>query len=361
MTDFKSLADQLVVAYSALVLDLASKTIRGPRIPPGISRSDQQFLYSIIGLSNSTSRYNNGADLDKALDTIDLAKIYAGVDKRESENKDPQLGYEDFLVLELLHYFKHDFFKWVTVPECPGCKSSSSVQQAGVKEPPTNNPQEITRIEVYTCKNCKRTIEFPRINNPVSLLETRIGRCGEWVNCFLLVLKALLGSEAKIRYVWNAEDHVWCEYYSLKLQRWIHLDPCEGVFDEPSLYAQNWGKKMSWCIGINDEYVIDLSEKYITVPDKKINKTSRISNTGLVRQTILRINAEKLYRYYLELVEPDNKKKLLRLYNEVIVPRNREIVAINALVEGPKDSKLTTKGRQTGGGEWTKTRGEDGA
>ena len=35
-------------------------------------------------------------------------------------------------------------------------------------------------------------IEFPRINNPVTLLTTRRGRCGEWVNCFMLILQALI-------------------------------------------------------------------------------------------------------------------------------------------------------------------------
>lgn len=356
--DFRLLKDQLIAEYTSQVLAVSAKNLREPQIPLGISSSDRQFLSSIAGMANSTARYKQAADLDKALDAIDLAKIYSGVDKREIEDTESSRGYEDHVVVELLHYFKHDFFKWVTTPECPRCHTSSHIEHVGVIAPPAYNPQEISRIEQYTCRKCKRSVEFARINNPVSLLETRSGRCGEWVNCFLLILKAVLGTEARVRYVWNAEDHVWCEYYSTKLKRWIHLDPCEGVYDEPSLYAQNWGKKMSWCIGASDEYIIDLSEKYITLPDKRIIKTSQVSSTALVRQTIGRINAEKLHCYGLQLAEPDTSKKLLRIYNEVIVPRNREAKEIRSL--DPPLTTVKTKGRQTGGVAWTKARGEDG-
>lgn len=357
--NFRQLTDQLIAGYTSQVLAVSAKSLRKSPIPPGVSSSDRQFLSSIVGIANYTARYNQAADLDKALDTIDLAKIYSGVDKRESEDTESTRGYEDHLVAELLRYFKHDFFKWVTNPECPRCQTSSHIEHVGLKAPPAYNPQEISRIEQYTCRKCKQSVEFARINNPVSLLETRSGRCGEWVNCFLLILKAVLGTEARVRYVWNAEDHVWCEYYSTKLKRWIHLDPCEGVYDEPSLYAQNWGKKMSWCIGASDEYVIDLSEKYITLPDKRISKNSQISSTALVRQTIGRLNAAKLHSYAVQLAEPDTNKKLLRLYNEVLVPRNREAKEIYSL-ENPPLSTVKTKGRQTGGGAWTKARGEDG-
>ena len=34
----------------------------------------------------------------------------------------------------------------------------------------------------YRCSICLRTTRFPRYNHPEKLLETRKGRCGEWVN-----------------------------------------------------------------------------------------------------------------------------------------------------------------------------------
>lgn len=370
-TDYKSLANRLLTIYSKQVFQKSMKGAKAKVARP-YSESDRRFLLNIIGLANITDSYKEAGDLDKVLDTIDLAKIYSGVDKREQESdkkksKDGiELGYEDFLVLELLHYFKHDFFKWITIPECSSCKNGSeNVDSIGIEGPPINNPDEITRIEKYRCKTCQKSIDFPRINSPTKLLQTREGRCGEWVNCFMLILRAVLGADAGIRYVWNFEDHVWCEYYSSTLSRWVHIDPCEAVFDEPNLYCENWGKKMSWVIGINDSYMIDLSEKYITSVEKRIPKTNTVSNVQYIKDVLHKINCDKLLKYYFEYIDPtssNESEKLMSLYNKVILIHNREKLELNgskSRTDMPS-STITTKGRQTGGTEWTKARGEDG-
>jgi peptide-N4-(N-acetyl-beta-glucosaminyl)asparagine amidase len=79
------------------------------------------------------------------------------------------------------------------------------------------------------CKPCR----FARYNDPSILLQTRRGRCGEWANCFVLCCRAL-GLDA--RYILDFTDHVWAEYYSAQLGRWVHLDPCEAAYDQPLLY-----------------------------------------------------------------------------------------------------------------------------
>ena len=68
----------------------------------------------------------------------------------------------------------------------------------------------------------------------------RQGRCGEWANCFALILRAF-GFLA--RHVNDFKDHVWCEFFSDSEQRWIHVDPCEGLVDKPKVYDHGWGKK----------------------------------------------------------------------------------------------------------------------
>lgn len=61
-------------------------------------------------MSGIIVRYrHNNSELDKALDTIDLPKIFERLEIREKTNKDKNLDYDDLLVLELLNYFKNDF------------------------------------------------------------------------------------------------------------------------------------------------------------------------------------------------------------------------------------------------------------
>ena len=68
----------------------------------------------------------------------------------------------------------------------------------------------------------------------------RQGRCGEWANCFALILRAF---GYLTRHVNDFKDHVWCEFFSETEQRWIHVDPCEGLVDKSKVYDHGWGKK----------------------------------------------------------------------------------------------------------------------
>lgn len=44
---------------------------------------------------------------------------------------------------------------------------------------------------------------------------------GEFAHLFYVLLQAKgIGA----RYIYNTEDHVWCEYWSPTLKHWVHVD-----------------------------------------------------------------------------------------------------------------------------------------
>ncbi|AQZ10960.1 PNG1 (YPL096W) [Zygosaccharomyces parabailii] len=298
-------------------------------------------------LYNSSRRlctiYDNGDWHSKVLETLDLELIYANVDKMPKKKEEE---YTDNLVKELLRYFKRDFFKWCDKPDCDNCGPGSSKNQesAGVVGPNADESKyDCGVVELYKCKNCGTITRFPRYNDPIKLLETRKGRCGEWANLFTLILKSFgLGT----RYVWNREDHVWNEYYSPYLERWVHLDSCEQSFDQPYIYAINWNKSMSYCIAYSSDTVIDVSKRYILknqLPRDQISEDDlQFFCSYVTKQLRSSMSDDELYK----LACRDNLEQL------------------EWFPKGTGDNLSQTKtegvGRQSGSADWKQQRGEHG-
>lgn len=97
-------------------------------------------------------------------------------------------------------------------------------------------------------------------------LETRRGRCGEWANCFALILRSF---GYLTRHVNDFSDHVWCEFYSETENRWKHVDPCEGIVDKPKVYENGWGKKLNYVIAVSIYEVQDVTKRYVMNFDKE--------------------------------------------------------------------------------------------
>ena len=201
------------------------------------------------------------------------------------------------LLSQLTQWFKYRFFKWANNLPCSSCGSGETDGVGG--SAPTAEERMIGwagMAELYKCRACKAVSRFPRLNNPAALLDSKIGRCGEWANCFTLCCLAM-GFEARHVHDWT--DHVWTEVFieedektssigssssssssfssfssdddsqtalhkaaGIVKGRWIHVDSCEASIDAPLLYEGGWGKKLSYVIAFGLDEVVDVSKRY---------------------------------------------------------------------------------------------------
>lgn len=46
----------------------------------------------------------------------------------------------------------------------------------------------------------------------------------------------------------------------------MHLDPCDGYFDEPLAYEKGWGKNLTYVMGTSNEEIVDVSKRYVIDP-----------------------------------------------------------------------------------------------
>ncbi|CAL8371462.1 unnamed protein product [Boreogadus saida] len=256
---------------------------------------------------------------------------------------DPEckLGKEDFLVMELLRWFKKEFFSWVNCLPCSQC--GGETKTAGSLNPSAEDTRwGAQRVESHYCQSCHVATRFPRYNNPEKLLETRRGRCGEWANCFTLCCRAV-GLEA--RYIWDSTDHVWTEVYSSAQQRWLHCDPCENSCDKPLMYEVGWGKKLSYILAFSKDEVVDVTWRYSCNHPDVLTRRTKVQEAWLLR-TISGLSVTRQRG-----VGPERKRELV----------HRLLVELVEFISPKKPKAGDLGGRGSGSLAWRIARGEVGA
>ena len=320
-----------------------------PKLVP-IKESELQFFARIKSYLNLVKNYEDFRLQEKARALIPwkqmtINAINKMLELRQNSTSAQDLGTDskDILLIDLIDWFKHEFFKWFDSPVCQKC--DQKIANARNVSP---NEEEVRwnalTVELYSCDKCGQSYRFPRYNSPEKLLESRSGRCGEWANCFTLMCRSL-NFEARLVVDWT--DHVWTEVYSNAQKRWLHCDPCEGLCDSPLVYEIGWKKKLTFCLGFASNEVQDVSWRYSA--DHKALKERRallcreewVANVVNKVTDNLQLGMTQQMRNELKL------RRLLEFVQFIRVPNQSDCL---------NDSEC--KGRQSGSEAWRLARQE---
>ena len=89
----------------------------------------------------------------------------ATLKERAKANPKPMTDERDEFIIQLLHWFKGEFFKWVNTLPCSRCGSDKTVH-AGVGVPNEEDRRYgAGTVELHKCTVCQSVMRFPRYND----------------------------------------------------------------------------------------------------------------------------------------------------------------------------------------------------
>jgi peptide-N4-(N-acetyl-beta-glucosaminyl)asparagine amidase len=145
----------------------------------------------------------------------------------------------------------------------------------------------------------------------------------------------------------NSEDHVWTEVFSEKQQRWIHADSCEEAWDNPTLYEKGWGKRMAYCIALSVEGTMDVTKRYVRDATKALPRDK-------LSEHDLKVLLDNITAIRCASLAPEEQARIMDerdLETAELLSYSTAATVSSGAAVGP---------RQSGAGEWTRERGEDG-
>ncbi|CAL5369166.1 unnamed protein product [Camellia sinensis] len=130
--------------------------------------------------------------------------------------------------------------------------------------------------------------------------------------------------------------------------RWMHLDPCEGIYDNPLLYEKGWKKNLNYVIAFAKDGVYDVTKRY----SRKWHEV--LSRRNITTKPILSIILSNIRR---ECRQSFASQVISALEDQ---DRN-EAEALERELHSKDDASISLPGRQSGDKEWRMSRSEFGS
>ena len=322
--------DRLEPGSDSFACEKCGFDVCDPCMEPHGQRRRQRLLDKVLKYVDQAQSYIDANKQALARDVLPKALLSRASDGSEARD----------LLIDLLRWFKKDFFQWTDSPFCQTCSMKTTKNEGFVEPFDDDLLYGANRVESWRCTGCESLLRFPRYNDPAHLLETRHGRCGEWANCFTLILAAM-GFNTRLVIDWT--DHVWSEVRFD--DSWHHCDPCEASLDAPLMYECGWGKKLSYIIAFSAQEVVDVSPRYTQNWPQLLSRRQLLSEDAL----------EELISCHDLLSRSKSGLETPSWQSE----EKAELLSLRVKRDGQR-SAAELGGRTSGSMEWRRERGECG-